>query len=169
MRLFARRRLTPAEVALAQSVFAEQITYSKVRVFQGPTLGFGAMVPAGTTIVFSRWRAPLDFAKTEPTEQGWFIHELAHVWQAARGVILAGAKLSALGAKAYRYSLKPGDRLADFNIEQQAEIARGVFHARLGQKAPGHPAPDLLEAVWPVPNAKAAPAALKPGPVAPGT
>ena len=55
--------------------------------------GFAAMVPLGKTILFSKWRARRDFSRAPVTEQAWLIHELAHVWQARRGVVLAIAKI----------------------------------------------------------------------------
>ncbi len=145
----AKRRLTGGEVALARPIFGDEIDWPRVRILQAPrALGFGAMVPFGRTIVFSRWRAPNDFSVTSAGEQGWFVHELMHVWQAARGVVLASAKLNALGKQAYVYAAKQGTRLKDYNIERQAEIARHLFLARLGAFEPGMPDRTWLEAIW---------------------
>jgi hypothetical protein len=149
MRSFARRALTKGERALGESVFAGAIDWTHVRIAQAPSLpGLAACVPLGRTIVFSRWRAVRDFADAGIAEQGWFIHELAHVWQASRGVVLAAAKLGALGAGAYRYAPAAGARLSGFNIEQQAEIARHLFLTRAGVEEDGAPARDWLEATW---------------------
>jgi hypothetical protein len=141
------RVLSEGEIALGRGIFGDEIDWPKVRIYQAPPLGFGAMVPVGRTIVFSKWRAAWDFADASRTEQGWFVHELAHVWQAARGVVLAGAKLGALGKGAYAY--KPqAPKLNGYNIERQAEIVRHLFLARAG--APEAGAPDLawLEEAW---------------------
>lgn len=143
-----RRALTSGEIALGRSVFADEIAWTRVRLLQAPKLGFGAMVPLGRTIVFSKWRAARDFAKTPVGEQGWFVHELMHVWQAHRGVFLAGAKLGALGAAAYAYAPKPAARLDHYNIERQAEIARHLFLARADEYQPGMPPLNWLEEVW---------------------
>src|SRR5690349_14430013 len=97
------RALSTGEIALGRGVFGDAIGWDKVRVLQAPPLPFGAMVPLGKTIVFARWRAARDFAEAPLIEQGWFVHELTHVWQAARGTILATAKLGALGKNAYTY------------------------------------------------------------------
>lgn len=148
MSLWQRRALTPGEIALGQSIFGDAIDWPRVRVMQAPKLGFGAMVPRGRTIVFSHWRAARDFAQAGIDEQGWFVHELAHVWQAARGIVLAGAKLKALGKAAYRYKPTPHAKFADYNIERQAEIARHLFLARSGYREPGMPERDWLEDVW---------------------
>lgn len=148
MKLWRKRALTPGEIELGRSVFADEIAWPDVRVLQAPALGFGAMVPLGRTIVFSRWRAVEDFTHAPMIDQGWFIHELAHVWQAARGVLLAGAKLNALGKAAYAYQPQTGAALSDYNIERQAEIARHVFMSRRGANLPGMPPRDWLEAIW---------------------
>jgi len=142
-----RRPLSDGEVALARTVFADEIDWLRVRVMQAPSLAFGAMVPLGRTIVFSRWRAARDFATAPLDEQGWFVHELMHVWQARHGVPLALAKLGALGKLAYAYTPKPGAKLKHYNIERQAEIARHLFLARAGSQAQLPPR-EWLEQVW---------------------
>jgi hypothetical protein len=148
MKPFERRRLSGAEIALGQTLFAAEINWPRVRVAQAPALGFAAMVPVGGVIVFGRWRAARDFSGVELAEQGWFIHELAHVWQAARGVVLATAKLAALGAGAYRYAPCADARLKLYNIESQAEIVRHLFLARAGAGAPDAPPRQWLEEIW---------------------
>lgn len=148
MQMFERRALTVGEAGLGRTVFGEEIVWTRVRVLQAPALGFGAMVPRGRTIVFSKWPAAHDFTHAKPDEQGWFIHELMHVWQAARGHVLALAKLRALGAKAYEYAPKEDVTLKDYNIESQAEIARHLFLARIGEPERGAPEMDWLEAIW---------------------
>lgn len=149
MALWRRRALTDGERDFARLVFDEEIPWRRVGVLQVPSaLPFGAMVPLGFTIVFARWRARQDFAQAPQGEQAWVVHELMHVWQAARGVVLAGAKLRAIGKSAYLYKPTPGAKLADFNIERQAEIARHLFLARLGKPDPNAPPRDWLECVW---------------------
>lgn len=146
MRVFDRRGLTKGEIAQGQGLFGDEIAWAKVRIVQAPPLGFGAMVPFGRSIIFSNWRAARDFTHAKPTVQGWFLHELTHVWQAARGVTLALAKTKALGKSAYRFTPHAHAALSDYNIEQQAEIARCLFHARRNEvsKVPL----DWLERVW---------------------
>lgn len=143
-----RRALTAGEIEIGRSIFGDEIDWPRVRVLQAPSLGFGAMVPLGRTIVFSRWKAARDFAEASIEEQGWFVHELMHVWQAARGVLLAGAKLGALGKRAYVYKPKPVAKLRAFNIERQAEIARHLYLARSGYYEKGQPERAWLEQVW---------------------
>lgn len=148
MKVWQSRPLTAGEVALGRAVFGDEIAWAKVRVLQAPRAGFGAMVPRGRTIVFSKWQAAYDFALASADEQGWFIHELGHVWQARRGVVLALAKLGAIGERAYAYKPRANAKLAHYNIERQAEIIRHLFLARLGAPEKGAPDRDWLESVW---------------------
>lgn len=148
MELWERRKLGAGEVGLARGVFRDEIDWARVNLLQLPNLGFGAMAPIRSVIVFSQWRAARDFSLAPLREQSWFIHELAHVWQASQGVVLIGAKLGALGKRAYRYKAAPTAKWSDFNIERQAEIVRHLFLARAGDAAPDAPAIDWLEAVW---------------------
>jgi hypothetical protein len=147
---FERRRLTGGERDMARLVFGREIDLDAVRIQQAPPAPFAAMVPHKRTIVFSMWRAARDFAEAQPSEQGWFVHELAHVWQARRGVLLAAAKLKALGREAYDYRYEPGKLLGAYNIEQQAEIARHLYLARIGAPDPAAPSRERLEDVWPI-------------------
>jgi hypothetical protein len=149
MKAWQVRPLTSGEIAMGQSVFGEEIDWPRVRVLQTPPqFGFGAMVPLGRTIVFARWRAAHDFTHAPLEDQGWFVHELMHVWQAARGVVLAGAKLRALGKGAYAYTAQAGAPLKSYNIERQAEIARHLYIARQGAREPGMPPRGWLEDIW---------------------
>lgn len=148
MRVFEGRSLSAAEAALGRSLFGEEIAWPDVRIVQAPKLGFGAMAPFSRTIIFSHWRARQDFAHASLHEQGWFVHELTHVWQAGRGILLPLAKLRALGKRAYAYKAYPGAKVCDFNIERQAEIVRHLFLARKEVPEAGAPPREWLEEVW---------------------
>ena len=144
MRVGDIRPLTAGEIAFARPIFHDELALERVRLFQAPAFGFGAMVPFGRTIIFSRWRAPRDFSFADVEAQGWLLHELTHCWQAAHGRILAAAKLKALGVRAYAFAL--GGRFEDYNIEQQAEIVRSLYLARAG--ALSIASVGELEALW---------------------
>lgn len=148
MGVFERRALTAGEIALGCLVFADEIDWPSVRIIQAPKLGFGAMAPFKNSIVFSTWCARTDFGLAPVAEQGWFVHELAHLWQAQRGIVLAVAKLGALGKAAYAYKALPDAMFADYNIERQAEIVRHLFLARAGAPPAEAPARAWLERVW---------------------
>jgi hypothetical protein len=147
MARFTLRPLTEGEIAVARDVFGATAAWRRVRVVQLPKLGFGAMAPFKHTILFSSWAAAADFSVAPLEERAWFVHELTHIWQAARGVSLPLAKLSALGKRAYAY--KPVHEIfARYNIEAQAEIARHLFLARHGVRPHDAPSREWLETVF---------------------
>lgn len=148
MQTFEHRKLTPGEIALGRSMFGDEIDWARVLIVQAPRFGFGAMAPFGGSIIFSSWRAWRDFAAAPLGEQGWFVHELAHIWQSARGMVLPIAKLNALGRKAYAYKAQTGAKLRSYNIERQAEIVRHLFLARAGVCETDAPPQGWLEEIW---------------------
>lgn len=149
---FGRRRLTDGEREMGRLMFGREVHLDAVRIQQIPSAPFAAMVPHRHTILFALWRAARDFSDSTPEERGWFVHELAHVWQARRGIVLAAAKLKALGRDAYAYRWEAGRPFSAYNIEQQAEIARHLFLHRIGEPDPQAPARERLEAIWPIRN-----------------
>jgi len=77
-----------------------------------------------------------DFSKADLHLQGHFIHEMTHVWQTqTRGLwyLVLWRNFS----KRYDYALKPGRRLEQYGIEQQAEIVRHAFLLRNGARLAG--------------------------------
>jgi hypothetical protein len=127
------RGLTPGEIDLAHSVFRGAIDYSKVRLIEGKWWPFqpknAAMAPCGDI-----WFHPAaggwseDFSKEPIGRQGFFIHEMTHVWQAQRGGPLYLPLMRHPFCR-YSYRLKPGKAFARYGIEQQAEIVRQIFLA----------------------------------------
>lgn len=84
-----------------------------------------------------------DFSKEPLFRQGFFIHELTHVWQAQkRGRFYL--PLMRHPFCRYSYILKPGKPFAAYGIEQQAEILRHRFLADRGIEVPNAPQPELL-------------------------
>lgn len=76
-----------------------------------------------------------DFSQASPAEQAHFIHEMTHVWQAQKR---GWWYLPLVGPfqRKYSYRLKPGKKLTDYNIEQQAEIVSHAFLLRMGWAVP---------------------------------
>jgi hypothetical protein len=148
---WSRRALTAGEIAIAREMFpATAIDWRRITILQvDPRAPWGAMVPLGCQIIFAGWLAATDFAEAELAEQGWFMHELAHIWQAARGVPLALAKLAAIGRAAYRADWSIPRAFAAYKIEQQANIFRFAFLARRGRVDPAGPSLRRLAALWP--------------------
>lgn len=89
-----------------------------------------------------------DFAFAPLTSQGLFIHEMVHVWQTQT----LGDWYLVLRRHpwcSYDYAIRPGWRLADYGIEQQAEIVRHAFMQREGAQVPGAPNCDVYRQILP--------------------
>lgn len=144
------RALTPGEIALARAVFKDAIDYRAVKIHHRRFVFFQAnnsgMTPNGEIyIVGERTYAP-DYAFATKALKGFFIHEMAHVWQYQRNILrpITAAIAEYLRhrgdyAKAYRYELVTGKDLRDYRIEQQAQIIQDFFlrvTARAWARAP---------------------------------
>ncbi|MEL7197129.1 MAG: vgr related protein [Pseudomonadota bacterium] len=135
------RHLTPGEIAIAQSIFGDQIDYTSVEMrrrkwfpFQPRTI---TMAPQGHMHFHPKGNAYCDdFASENLVRQGFFIHEMTHVWQAqTRGrwyLVLNRHPFCRYG-----YVLKPGQPFTAYGIEQQAEIVKHAFWLRNGAKVAG--------------------------------
>ena len=143
-----QRPLTPGEIELARSVFADAIDYSRVRLVRRkwwPLQPRGTvMAPSGNIHFHPRsdsWSE--DFARESVWRQGLFIHELTHVWQAqTRGRFYL--PLMRHPFCRYRYELVPGRPFDRYGLEQQAEIVRHAFLAGRGVKPPVCPPRSML-------------------------
>ena len=142
------RGLTPGEIALAQSVFRDSIDYSKVRLFRRKWWPFhprnAAMAPMGDIYFHPEggvWSD--DFSKEALARQGFFIHEMTHVWQTqAKGRFYL--PLMRHPFCKYAYELRPGRDFSRYGLEQQAEIVRHIFLMEHGGSPPICPPPSLL-------------------------
>jgi hypothetical protein len=130
------RALTAGEITLARSVFKDAIDYSRVWLFKGKWWPFhprnAAMAPMGNIYFHpdgNVWSD--DFSKEPLGRQGFFIHEMTHVWQAQK----AGRYFLVLMRHPfcrYSYALKPGKPFERYGLEQQAEIVAHAFLAQHG-------------------------------------
>jgi hypothetical protein len=143
------RSLTLAERDLAQSVFGGAIDYDKVCLVNRKWWWFQpkhvTMAPRGN--IHFHPKSELfcgDFCSADITDQGLFIHEMTHVWQHQRGIILPLARHPFCR---YDYSIKPGWRLERYGIEQQAEIVRHYFMLKQGYKLAGAPPIEVYESL----------------------
>lgn len=133
--------LTPGEIALARSIFGLAIDYTAVRIRRRKFMPFH---PRGVTM------APMghlhfhpdaahycdDFSAASLSRQAHFIHEMVHVWQAQS----LGRWYLVLRRHPwcrYDYAIKPGWKLEQYGIEQQAEIVRHAFLLRQGAPVAG--------------------------------
>jgi hypothetical protein len=140
--------MTPGEVELARSIFGSAIDYSRVRLAKGKWWPFqprrSAMAPMGSIYFHpdgGGWSE--DFSREPLGVQGYFIHELTHVWQTQKG----GRFYLPLMRHAfcrYEYRLEPGKPFRLYGLEQQAEIVRHAFLARHGGDPPISPPDSLL-------------------------
>lgn len=137
------RLLTAGEVALARSVFGDRIDYALVRIARRKWAFFQpretVMAPTGSIHFHPRGtRYRDDFAAGNLGDQGLFVHEMVHVWQHQKGILLPLARHPFCR---YDYAIRPGQPLHRYGIEQQAEIVRHAFLLRRGARVIG--APDL--------------------------
>jgi hypothetical protein len=142
------RGLTSGEIALARSVFGGAIDNSKVRLVKGKWWPFhphgAAMAPMGNIYFHPAdggWSD--DFSKEPLGRQGFFIHEMTHVWQTqSKGRFYL--PLMRHPFCRYRYQLKAGKPFERYGVEQQAEIVTHRFLADRGAHLPVVPPKELL-------------------------
>ena len=123
---------------MASLLFRDAIDYRRVRIHARRYMLFQpsncAMTPNGH--LYFHASCFLDnYAQASVTNQHWFLHEMAHVWQHQLGyaVRLRGAVRIGLS---YHYDLAPGKTLADFNMEAQGDLLADYFALRhLGSSA----------------------------------
>lgn len=133
--------MTAGETALARSVFGDAIDYSSVRIRRRKWFPLQprrvAMAPDGH--IHFHPESPSycdDFSSQALSTQAFFIHEMTHVWQAqTRGKWYLVWRRHPLSS--YSYKLRPGWPLAQYGIEQQAEIVRHGFLLRNGMRPAG--------------------------------
>jgi hypothetical protein len=143
-----RRSLTPGEVELARSVFRDAIDYSRVQLIRDKWWPFhprnAAMAPTGNI-----WFHPgggawsEDFSNEPLLRQGFFIHEMTHVWQAQKGGRFYLPLMRHPFCR-YAYQLEPEKAFARYGIEQQAELVKHRFLADRGAHVPVAPPRELL-------------------------
>lgn len=142
------RPLTPGEIELAQTIFGDAIEYPKVRLVKGKWWPLhprnAGMAPMGSIYFHPEgggWSG--DFSREPLSRQGFFIHEMTHVWQAQKGGRFYLPLMRHPFCR-YRYKLKPGKRFERYGLEQQAEIVRHRFLADRGVCALSSPPPREL-------------------------
>lgn len=151
------RLLTPGEVALARSMFGTAIDYPKVTIRRRKWFPFQprnvTMAPRGHLHFHPMGKSYCDdFAAASLGLQAHFIHEMTHVWQTqTRGEWYL--VLNRMPWSRYDYSLKPGWRLTQYGIEQQAEIVKHAFLMRCGAKVAGVSDPAAYAALVNFPGA----------------
>ena len=142
--------MTPAEVALARSIYRDSIDYGAVEIRRRKWAFFQprhiAMAPTGHVHFHPEGQWSEDFAAEGLGLRGLFLHELCHVWQWQRGVYLPLARHPLCR---YDYALKPGQPFGRYGLEQQAEIVRHAFLLRNGEKVAAAPPLAQYESLLP--------------------
>jgi hypothetical protein len=133
---------------MLRSVFGDAIDYARVRLFEGKWWPFQprgtAMAPTGDI-----WFHPNgggwsdDFSKEPPQRQGFFVHEMTHVWQAQKGGKLYLPLMRHPFCR-YDYVIEPGKPFRRYGIEQQAEIVTHRFLVDRGVPLVSAPPRELL-------------------------
>ena len=148
------RPLTPGEIELARSIFGDAIDYAKVRLVKGKWWPFhprnAAMAPMGHIYFHPEGGAwSEDFSKEPLGRQGFFIHEMTHVWQTqAKGKFYL--PLMRHPFCRYRYTFEADRPFERYGLEQQAEIVRHIFLAERGVQPPVCPPRSLLPFAGPL-------------------
>lgn len=125
-------------------MFGDAIDYERVTLNRRRWWPFQhrrmAMAPNGH--LWFHPQSPLwcsDFSCQSLGLQGFFIHEMTHVWQSqTRGEWWL--PLMRHPFCRYGYSLETGKSFHDYGIEQQAEIVRHAFLLRNGEEVKDKPA-----------------------------
>ena len=132
------RPLTEGEIAMARSIFADSIDYSRVRLVRRKWWPFQpkgiVMAPCGHIHFHpddESWRE--DFAAAEWNLQGLLIHEMTHVWQAQRSGRFYLPLMRHPFCR-YRYTFREGRPFLRYGLEQQAELVRHAFLQKRGWK-----------------------------------
>lgn len=133
------RNLTAGEITLAKRVFKDSLDYKKIKVHRGKYILFqpddSGMTPNGEIYVAGIYRQ--NYAAVRLELQGFFIHEMVHVWQYQLKVL--NPVFSAIWEtlrhgfqyeEAYTYKLVAGKDLLDYAIEQQAAIIEDYTRVR---------------------------------------
>jgi len=79
------RQLTSGEIKIAESIFKNVISYSRVKLHKESYFPFdlqnkGTAVTPNGEIYFMPKHYESDFSVAPGWKQHWFIHEMAHVW-----------------------------------------------------------------------------------------
>jgi hypothetical protein len=140
------RYLTAGEIELARQVYGNSIAYEAVKIHDGPRVWFQAknsgMTPRGE--IYMRDCYSADYSKGDVNQRGFFIHEMAHVWQFQNKIVHPVAAAAGLQLKhkfkygsAYAFELEKDKDLTSYGMEQQAAIIQEYFvrkHEKLDTK-----------------------------------
>lgn len=128
------RTLSNGEIRLARSVFGNTLVYHRVWVHKESYLPFSlqsknyGMSPNGE-IYFRDKEYSDDYSLERPADQHFFIHEMVHVYQHQRGMMVRMRGLMSSMAD-YDYTFEENRNFTDYSMEQQASIVADFFFLR---------------------------------------
>ena len=121
------RVLTVGELALARSMFGDDINLDKVQLKTAWWVLKNYAVSPNGNIYFHPKDWITDFSSAPLGKQSWLIHELTHVWQLQQGLkVVRGALID----RRYNYVLQTGKSFFKYGIEQQARMVQDCFIRR---------------------------------------
>lgn len=130
------RPLSPLEKKMAASVFGDVIRLDEVRIDDCAKLGCKKR-----NIVYVSYMTINSWGRIRPET---FIHELVHIWQFQQmgGAYIPRALRAQRTKEGYNYggpsylkeAIKSGQKLTDFNLEQQADLICDYFSIMKGLK-----------------------------------
>lgn len=142
-----KRPMTTGEIALARRLFKDSIDYTKVNIHKRRYIlgqpDNSGMTPNGEIYAVGAHTYFEDYSIAKSHQKGFFIHEMAHVWQYQLNVL--NPITAAIGefvrncfdyAKAYDYELVAGKDLLKYRIEQQAQIIQDYYLLQVEAIAP---------------------------------
>ncbi|MEC7119797.1 MAG: type IV secretion protein Rhs [Pseudomonadota bacterium] len=121
------RPLTHGEIELARSIFADQLDWLPIRIVSSRWILRGYALSPNGHVYFHPDDWCDDFSVADLADQGWFIHELVHVWQVQHGLRVVRR---ALLDRRYRYQLRPDKPFLAYGVEQQAQMVQDYFMRR---------------------------------------
>lgn len=90
------------------------------------------MAPDGHIYADKDWaKYSDDYSTTDLRLQATFIHEMTHVWQDR--VMGMNLEIRGIFERQYTYTLQPGKRFLDYELEQQGAIVGDYFRFLTGQ------------------------------------
>ncbi|TXD97179.1 type IV secretion protein Rhs [Psychrobacter frigidicola] len=119
--------MNTAEIALARSVFGDNIQLDEVQLKTAWWVLKNYAVSPNGNIYFNHTDWIIDFTQASISKQSWLIHELTHVWQLQQGLkVVRGALMN----RRYNYVLIAGKPFFNYGIEQQARMVQDYFVRR---------------------------------------
>lgn len=125
------RSLTTGEIAIAKSVFGDDLDTSSVQIKTAWWVLKNYAVSPNGNIYFHRDDWIEDFSNQSLSLRAWLVHELTHVWQVQQGMAVF---YKALFNRKYSYVLKAGKPFVSYGVEQQARMVEDFYKRRERQQ-----------------------------------